>query len=336
MLDARPTAYLCPIDEQEIGPLTPVIHVENLGDEDALVTGLVRIYRESLGVLIYSSVLHPTALSRGQSADMAAETEFDPGAPSAHDFFILAQVSATSVLTGRINAATLGQFFFDITPAPMGPPPETHHTTHEAGGMDPVDVDGMPGVLAEPQNAVNHALAHEPGGADPLDVTGMPGILAQPQPPAAHDIAGADHTSGATPGQILQADANGLPVDATNTDGEVADAVTKRNTRANGTTSSATPTPNADTTDLYFLSALAEAATFGAPTGTPQNGQKLLVRALDNGTARALAWNAGAGGYVARGVALPTTTVLSKYLYVGFIYNIVSSTWDCVASSQET
>lgn len=34
-----------------------------------------------------------------------------------------------------------------------------------------------------------------------------------------------DHTSGATPGRILQADANGLPVDGTNTNGQVAAAV---------------------------------------------------------------------------------------------------------------
>ena len=38
----------------------------------------------------------------------------------------------------------------------------------------------------------------------------------------------ADHTSGATAGKILKADANGLPVDATNTDTDVADAVTKK------------------------------------------------------------------------------------------------------------
>ena len=37
----------------------------------------------------------------------------------------------------------------------------------------------------------------------------------------------ADHTSTATPGKILKADANGLPIDATNTDTEVANAVSK-------------------------------------------------------------------------------------------------------------
>jgi len=40
-----------------------------------------------------------------------------------------------------------------------------------------------------------------------------------------------DHTSSATPGRILKADANGLPVDATNTDTDVADAVTKKHTQ---------------------------------------------------------------------------------------------------------
>jgi len=108
---------------------------------------------------------------------------------------------------------------------------------------------------------------------------------------------------------------------------------------ASGTTrtvtvaSSATPTPNADITDIYTVTALAEAATFGAPTGTPVNGQKLIIRIKDNATIRALSWNAI---YVARGVALPTTTVASKYLYLGFIYNSQSSTWDLIATSQET
>lgn len=98
--------------------------------------------------------------------------------------------------------------------------------------------------------------------------------------------------------------------------------------------SSATPTPNADTTDIYIITALAEAATFGSPTGTPVNGQKLTIRIKDNATARALSWNAI---YVSRisGTSLPSTTVISKYLYVGFIYNSTESTWDMVAVIQE-
>ena len=149
--------------------------------------------------------------------------------------------------------------------------------------------------------------------------------------------AAADHTSTATPGKMLKAAATtGLPTEASNTDAEVADAVAKRNCRSVGTTSTSTPTPSGDTTDLYYLSALAVGATFGAVTGsTLVDGQKLVIRILDNGVAQTLAWNSGTGGYIARGVALPTTTVAGKYLYVGFIYNAIAGKWDCVASSQE-
>jgi len=92
--------------------------------------------------------------------------------------------------------------------------------------------------------------------------------------------------------------------------------------------SSATPTPNSDTTDIYTITALAEAATFGAPTGTPTQGQTLLIRIKDNATARALSWNAI---YRAGDTVLPTTTVLSKTMYCGFIYNSTDTKWDIVA-----
>lgn len=100
-------------------------------------------------------------------------------------------------------------------------------------------------------------------------------------------------------------------------------------------TSSATPTPDVDITELYDITALATAPTFGAPTGTPANGQNLIIRIKDNGTLRALAWNAA---YIAGGIALPTTTVASKILTVGFKYDTANALnkWMCVASVQET
>jgi hypothetical protein len=61
----------------------------------------------------------------------------------------------------------------------------------------------------------------------------------------------------------------------------------------------------------------------------------MIIRILDDGTARALTWVAGAGGYAARGASLPTTTVISKYLFVGLLYNATANSWDCVATSQE-
>lgn len=102
--------------------------------------------------------------------------------------------------------------------------------------------------------------------------------------------------------------------------------------RIGTTASSATPTPDADANDQYNVTALAAGATFGAPTGTPTDGQKLLIRIKDNGTARALAYNAA---YRAIGIALPTTTVINKTLYLGMVWNAADSKWDVLSAAQE-
>lgn len=104
--------------------------------------------------------------------------------------------------------------------------------------------------------------------------------------------------------------------------------------RTNTVASSATPSINVDITDEFTITALATAITSMTTnlTGTPINGQRLIIRILDNGTARAITWGAS---FAARGAALPTTTVLSKYLYVTFIYNSTAAVWDCVSVVQE-
>lgn len=93
--------------------------------------------------------------------------------------------------------------------------------------------------------------------------------------------------------------------------------------------SSATPTPIGDARqNKYYLTALATAPTFAAPSGTPSNGNELLIRIKDNGTARALGWNAIYRGGTS--IALPTTTVINKTMYVQFTYNSADSKWDLV------
>lgn len=104
------------------------------------------------------------------------------------------------------------------------------------------------------------------------------------------------------------------------------------NPRVVSAASSATPTPNADTTDEFILTALAADATFAAPTGTPVQGQAMVIRIKDNGTARALTWNAI---YRAIGVMLPSTTVINKTLYVAMIYNSTDTKWDVLSVAQE-
>ena len=97
-------------------------------------------------------------------------------------------------------------------------------------------------------------------------------------------------------------------------------------------TTATTLTPDLSVGDMYAYTALASALTINAPTGTPTNGEILLFRFLDNGTARNLTWNAI---YTNIGVTLPTTTTASKTTYVGCIYNSNNTRWDVIAVSTE-
>ena len=94
--------------------------------------------------------------------------------------------------------------------------------------------------------------------------------------------------------------------------------------------SNAVITPDASV-GQYNVTALAVTATFAIPSGIKYDGQKLLIRIKDNGTARALTWTTTTGGYRAIGVVLPTTTAASKTHYIGCVYNAQESFWDVTA-----
>jgi hypothetical protein len=93
--------------------------------------------------------------------------------------------------------------------------------------------------------------------------------------------------------------------------------------------------PTSNTADQYNVTALAAGVTVSAPSGTPTNGQKLTLRIKDNGTAQTLTWTTTSGGYRVIGTTLPLTTVISKTLYVGLIYNSTDVFWDVVAVAQQ-
>lgn len=92
--------------------------------------------------------------------------------------------------------------------------------------------------------------------------------------------------------------------------------------------SATTLTPDVSAGDIYAYTALAANLTINAPTGTPLDGDKLIFRLLDNGTARTLTWNAT---YTVIGTILPTSTTASKMVYVGCIYNAANTRWDVIA-----
>jgi len=96
------------------------------------------------------------------------------------------------------------------------------------------------------------------------------------------------------------------------------------------TASTATLTPDISAGDQFTITAQAAALSVANPTGTPVNGQKMMIRIKDNGTARAITWS-GTQYRASSDLALPTTTVINKTMYLGFIWNSTDSKWDMLA-----
>ena len=102
--------------------------------------------------------------------------------------------------------------------------------------------------------------------------------------------------------------------------------------RVQSVTSSATVTPSADNDDCVKITAQAAALTLANPSGTATSMQPMTIRIKDNGTARAITFGAN---YRAIGITLPTTTVISKTIYLGMMYNSDDTKWDVVGYSLE-
>lgn len=100
--------------------------------------------------------------------------------------------------------------------------------------------------------------------------------------------------------------------------------------RAPAITQSATPAINTDVTDVAHITGLAQAITSmtSSLTGTPVEGDTLRID-ITGTAARAITW--GVKFKASGNVALPTTTVSTTRLDVGFIWDTSDSTWICVA-----
>ncbi len=102
--------------------------------------------------------------------------------------------------------------------------------------------------------------------------------------------------------------------------------------RAVAISSSATPAINTDTTDVALLTALATNVSSMTTnlTGTPTDGQKLLLRIKDTGSPHTIAWGAS---FQSSGIAtLPSTTAASKTHHIGLIYDAAISKWVAIAA----
>lgn len=86
------------------------------------------------------------------------------------------------------------------------------------------------------------------------------------------------------------------------------------------------------TNDLVEVTAQNAGFTLANWSGSPVNGWGMVARFKDNGTARAIAYGTK---YRAVGITLPTTTVVSKWLYLVMIYNSTDDKYDVTGTFQE-
>lgn len=153
----------------------------------------------------------------------------------------------------------------------------------------------------------------------------------------ANGISGSVATASSTPaitltlGAITPTSVNGITNLVGTTD--VQTLTNKRITpRVQSAASSATLNVNSDSYDMAVLTAQAAALSIANPTGTPTEGQALLYKITDNGTARAITFDTQ---FRAFGAALPTTTVINKTIYIGCIWNSTDTKWDVFPSNEE-
>lgn len=97
-------------------------------------------------------------------------------------------------------------------------------------------------------------------------------------------------------------------------------------------TTGTTAVPDVSSADIIVFTALTTAIGVGPPIGAPTTGRTLVFRFKDDGTGRAITWDAI---YRNMGTTLPTTTVANKITYCNFIYNSTDSKWDLLQVNQE-
>jgi len=95
--------------------------------------------------------------------------------------------------------------------------------------------------------------------------------------------------------------------------------------------SAATVTPTAND-DIVIITAQGEALSLINPSGSPVQGQALIIRIKDDGTGRAISYGSE---YRIIGTTLPTTTVANKTIYLRLIYNSTDTKWDVISVNEE-
>lgn len=98
-------------------------------------------------------------------------------------------------------------------------------------------------------------------------------------------------------------------------------------------TTQTTLTPDIDSYNVYELSAQATALTIANPTGTPNDGDVLVLRIKDSGTSRAITY--GTDFTNISGLDSLTATTANKWHVIGAMYNEAVTKWQILSITTE-
>lgn len=87
--------------------------------------------------------------------------------------------------------------------------------------------------------------------------------------------------------------------------------------------------PNINNFNYYRRTAATAAVNVANPTGTPNDGDGLLIE-ITGTAARGITWGTDYQANSQYGLSLPTTTVTTKTTFVTFVYNATTSKWVAV------
>jgi hypothetical protein len=180
--DVAVTGLSSPPPSAVLTPYRPAVSVRNNGLHAALASGYVRIY--SAGLLIFETEVYSGTLAPGATGTADGVDYWTP--PAEGPYIVQGYVTTPLDQVEPNNNLSPTTIFVAGGPVPPTPTVPLHAAQHEEGGVDPINVDGLPGVLADRQTPSSHASQHQAGGSDALNVGSLQGILAQDQPAQVH------------------------------------------------------------------------------------------------------------------------------------------------------
>jgi len=246
-----------------------------------------------------------------------------PAVPTAAPGTNTTQAANTAFVQAAVVAATTGVASFDGRTGAVVPTTGDYAVGQVTGAAPLVSPSFTTPALGTPASGVATNLTGTAAGLTAGAVTGLSVVTSKTLTvDNSLTLAGTDTTTMTFPG-------------ATDTVAGLAAAQTLSNKRIKArvvaVTQAAAPATDTDNMDKAVITGLAQAVTSFTTnlTGTPNDGDVLVLYITDNGTARALAWGAK---FASTSVALPTTTVASTTLRVFLLWNAAASVWECTGT----